>query len=241
MELTPSHAASASADELRAPAFGRSVGGHAAGSWRARCSGTRYIYVPLFADSSQRRHVSWKRRPIKRLCRPAFATQRLQFELCMAAPPPRPRRGAGRRFGVSAAALRLIKAACGARPRGAHVSQPPLFWRSRQPCCASPSLEPRLPLALPHPPPLSRPRTSACASAACDRRAAGAMAGLGALWDLILTALEEALFSVYLVVFRVTRGFIAVRLAVAARGAAGLSSLCGTPSCCFLSLQLQLC
>ncbi|OSX68243.1 hypothetical protein BU14_3156s0001, partial [Porphyra umbilicalis] len=128
----------------------------------------------------------------------------------MAAPPPRPRRGAGRRFGVSAAALRLIKAACGARPRGAHVSQPPLFWRSRQPCCASPSLEPRLPLALPHPPPLSRPRTSACASAACDRRAAGAMAGLGALWDLILTALEEALFSVYLVVFRVTRGFIAL-------------------------------
>eukprot|EP00168_Porphyra_purpurea_P007345 TRINITY_DN1918_c0_g2_i1.p2 TRINITY_DN1918_c0_g2~~TRINITY_DN1918_c0_g2_i1.p2 ORF type:complete len:185 (-),score=46.46 TRINITY_DN1918_c0_g2_i1:216-770(-) len=35
------------------------------------------------------------------------------------------------------------------------------------------------------------------------------MGALGALWDLILTAFEEALFSVYLLFFRATRAFIA--------------------------------
>jgi len=224
---------------------------------RYRPAGTQLQPSPLvcgsclfhfFVVSSQWRHVPCKCRPIKKLWCPAFAsepppmTNECQFGLCMAAPPPRPRRGAAasvavaRRVGRCAPPQRCVRAT---RPRGAHVSQPPFCWRSRQPCRSSSLLE-RLPLALPHPPPPSRPRTSACASAACDRRAAGAMAGLGALWDLLLTALEETLFSVYLVVFRVTRGFIAVRLAVAARGAADRSSLCGTPSC-FLSRQLQLC
>ena len=84
---------------------------------RCRPAGTQLQPSPLvcgsclfhfFVDLSQWLHVPCKCRPIKKLCCPAFAsepppmTNECQFGLCPAAPPPRPRRGAGASVAVAA-------------------------------------------------------------------------------------------------------------------------------------------